>query len=317
MKLRILLSSVMIIGVVLLSACAENQQSDTDELSNADKNRKALRIIKTACFSCHSPEREIVGGRSGPAFYKIRQHYIDSETTREEFIAEISSFLSEPSTEKVRMKNAYDKFGLMPRMPLSKEDINIIAEYMYDNDMTAEQWSKSAKMASENESYEDLDYQSLGKQIALSTKSVLGKNLMSAIKEGGSHSAVEFCNTKAIPLTDSMATHLNAKVKRVTDKPRNADNSANAKELQYIASSKEKLSRGEELAPHMFESNGKMIGYYPITTNEMCMQCHGSTDSNVDKLTQSKIKELYPNDKATGYGINELRGIWVVEMDKR
>ena len=32
--------------------------------------------------------------------------------------------------------------------------------------------------------------------------------------------------------------------------------------------------------------------------------------------TLAKINQLYPNDKATGYDVNQLRGIWVVEMTK-
>src|SRR6056300_210423 len=198
MKLKIIISSIAILGIALLGSCTQEKGLPEKDLSQNDKNRKALRIIKTACFSCHTPEREIVGGRSGPPFHKIRQHYVDEGTTKEEFVSAVSSFLKEPTKEKVKMKHAYEKFGLMPRMPLTSDDITMIAEFMYDNDLTAEQWSKSAKMADVSETGEELDYKSLGKQIALSTKSVLGKNLMSAIKNGGSHSAVEFCNTRAI-----------------------------------------------------------------------------------------------------------------------
>lgn len=317
MKIKILISSIVIIAIAMLAACSQEKRLPEKELSQNDKNRKALRIIKTACFSCHTPEREIVGGRSGPPFHKIRQHYVDDGTTKEEFVSAISSFLKEPTKEKVKMKGAYKKFGLMPRMPLTQDDITMIAEFMYDNDFTAEQWSKSAKMADVSETGEAVDYKSLGKQIALSTKSVLGKNLMSAIKKGGSHSAVEFCNTRAIPLTDSMAIELNAKVKRVSDKPRNPNNKANVQELNYITDAKNQLGSGGEIKPHLFESDGKMIGYYPITTNEMCMQCHGKPDQDIDKLTQSKLAKKYPEDKATGYSPNELRGIWVIEMDKK
>ena len=36
---------------------------------------------------------------------------------------------------------------------------------------------------------------------------------------------------------------------------------------------------------------------------------------NFKPETLNKIHELYPDDKATGYGPNELRGIWVIEMN--
>jgi hypothetical protein len=49
----------------------------------------------------------------------------------------------------------------------------------------------------------------------------------------------------------------------------------------------------------------------------MCLQCHGKPGTDISEATTAKLRQLYPNDKATGYGINELRGIWVVEMNKK
>jgi hypothetical protein len=66
----------------------------------------------------------------------------------------------------------------------------------------------------------------------------------------------------------------------------------------------------------MQEVDGKMVGYYPITTNAMCMQCHGDVNTQIKPEVLKNIQGLYSNDLATGYGENELRGIWVVTMDK-
>jgi hypothetical protein len=49
----------------------------------------------------------------------------------------------------------------------------------------------------------------------------------------------------------------------------------------------------------------------------MCLQCHGKPGTDLSETTIAKLSQLYPNDKATGYGINELRGIWIVEMNKK
>ena len=61
----------------------------------------------------------------------------------------------------------------------------------------------------------------------------------------------------------------------------------------------------------------KMVGYYPIETNKMCLQCHGLPNTQILPATLTKLKHLYPTDKAIGYGENELRGIWVIEMNKK
>ncbi len=156
-----------------------------------------------------------------------------------------------------------------------------------------------------------------GKNFAMQTQKVLAVNLINEIKTRGTEHALTFCSVKAYPLTDSMAIALNAQIKRVSDKERNPDNKANQVELAYIAKSKEILAGGGEIQPQMTEINGKMVGYYPIITNGMCMQCHGNQESEVLPATLLQLKKLYPADKAINYKINELRGIWVVEMDKK
>lgn len=148
----------------------------------------------------------------------------------------------------------------------------------------------------------------------MKTKGVLGKNLLAAIKAKGTPHAVEFCNTRAIHLTDSMAQSLKASVRRVSDRPRNPSNQANEAELAYILAPKEQLSGGAKIKPQLQAVDGKDVAYYPIMTNEMCLQCHGAPEADIQANTLARLASLYPEDKAKGYGPNELRGIWVVEM---
>lgn len=156
-----------------------------------------------------------------------------------------------------------------------------------------------------------------GLNYAMQTQKVLAENLMNEINTKGTVHAITFCSAKAYALTDSMAIALNVQIKRASDKPRNPNNKANKQEAAYIAKSKEFLAMGEKIKPEMTETNGKMVGYYPIMTNIMCMQCHGNQDTEVLSETLLQIKNIYPNDKGIDYKINELRGIWVVKMNKK
>jgi nitrate reductase cytochrome c-type subunit len=155
-----------------------------------------------------------------------------------------------------------------------------------------------------------------GLHFAMQTKGVLGKALMNAINMKGTENALAFCSTRAIYLTDSMAVTLNASIKRVSDKNRNPLNSANNEELAYIEKSKTLLYKGEKINPQIVETNSEMVGYYPIMMENMCLQCHGITESEVLPNTLQKINSIYPNDKAIGYKSGELRGIWVVKIKK-
>lgn len=176
---------------------------------------------------------------------------------------------------------------------------------------------KTVEKVEKSEPTEELSPLELGQSFAMKTKATLGKNLMAAISSKGPEYAVTFCSTKAIPLTDSVALSLNVKINRVSDQNRNPQNKANASELTYIQNTKLVIAEGKSPKPQLIETDNKQIAYYPIITDNMCMLCHGKVDTDIASGTLAKIKELYPKDLATGYKINELRGIWVVEMDKK
>jgi len=154
----------------------------------------------------------------------------------------------------------------------------------------------------------EINYLETGKELALQTKSSLGKYLVSALSEKGAAGAIEFCTIKAIAITDSMSLVLEGKIKRVSDQPRNLMNLANVAEFAYIKKWKEAHANGEEQPPIITEVDGKTVGYYPIITNQMCLQFHGKPDKEINNATLQIIKKLYPADQAIGYAENEIRG---------
>lgn len=159
------------------------------------------------------------------------------------------------------------------------------------------------------------DYLALGQEIASDAQRELARNLTGAINEGGIVYALGFCSTKAIQLTDSMAKLHRASIKRATDKPRNPDNLASEEELAYIKELKMRSESGKELKGKVFAQNEKVIGFYPILTNSLCLKCHGKIGLDIEPETLKNIQRLYPKDKAIGYDENQVRGIWVIEMD--
>jgi len=206
-------------------------------------------------------------------------------------------------------------------MEFSEKELRDIAAYIFETELEEPEWfeehyQQERKRYRQGQQKGAINYLDKGKEMAMQTKSQLGSNLMAAVKERGSEGAVEFCNTKAYPLTDSMAVALGAKIKRVSDKPRNPANSANDEELNYIVNAKAHLAKGEAVSPQLTDLGETMVGYYPITTNAMCLKCHGEPKTQINEATLEVLNALYPEDKAKGYGENELRGIWVVEMNK-
>lgn len=150
------------------------------------------------------------------------------------------------------------------------------------------------------------------KEYAMATQKILGKNLMHALGTKGADGAIEFCSEKAIVLTDSSANDLKVSIQRVSDKPRNQENHANKAELQIIQAYKNQIAEGLKLEPQKFTDTDGAASYsVPILTNAMCLNCHGNEE--IAENTAEKLKKLYPEDKATGYSDNELRGLWVIK----
>ena len=149
------------------------------------------------------------------------------------------------------------------------------------------------------------------KNYAAEAQQLLGSQLKQKIAEGGPENALEFCNINAIPLTDSISKKYKVTIKRVSDQYRNPDNAANPSELAVITTYKAMLAAGK--MPEGLLKDGYY--YSPIVTNAMCLQCHGTPGKEMTEQTHKKIKSLYPQDKATGYGVDELRGIFSIAVN--
>jgi hypothetical protein len=75
------------------------------------------------------------------------------------------------------------------------------------------------------------------------------------------------------------------------------------------------IAAGKEPKPVVIRDKNEVDFYYPITTNTMCLQCHGKPREQIAPETLATLKSLYPLDKATGYSENEVRGIWSINFD--
>ena len=247
--------------------------------------------------------------------------------TKEEFVKAISHFVENPSEENAKMYGAIKNFGVMPKQVFPENAVAQIADFMYDYQIEEPTWFKAHWESHGNKNWtqpgkkvvvveKQKTFAEIGLEYALSTKKLLGKNLMGAIQKKGTLEALAFCNVQAMPLTDSMAVKYNASIKRVSDKNRNPKNKANAEELTYIQHFKNQIANKIEPKPIVLERGDKVQFYYPIPTNTMCLQCHGKSNEIKPEVLK-KIKVLYPNDIATGYSENEVRGIWSITFNKK
>lgn len=282
-----------------------------------DEMGKGFRIADSYCVSCHS-WGAIGKNQVAPSFLEIKKSYREAHVKMDDFKHSMIAFLTLPDQENALMHEAVETFGMMPKFDLSSEEMNAVATYLWYTSIEKEDgfttyYAEDKVRFGRGE--DSLTYLALGKKYTLQTKAILGKNLKGTMQSKGVKEAVEFCNLRAYPLTDSMSIALKVRIKRVSDRPRNPNNTANQLELRYIEKYKLALEEGVKIRPEMQELNGVMVGYYPITSHEMCLKCHGDKEREIPAMALKNIRELYPNDLATGYHENELRGIWVIEMN--
>lgn len=306
-KTRLMLAFILLITSLSISYC-----------SGPNKEDRGKGIVMQNCVSCHASKGDM-NNQIAPPLIAVKRHYLNHYKTKSAFVENMVSFLMNPNIQQSKMPKAVEKFNLMPGMGMTKEDYEAVANYIYETSLEKPDWFEEhhkKENLNNHANIQNLDPLKKGLQLALATKSILGKNLLMAIKTKGTVGALQFCNEKATLLTDSMANELNASIKRVSDQNRNPKNMANKQELEYILQAKKELAKNGKALPMVQESVDQTIGYYPIVTNAMCLQCHGNKQSDISNDVIAQINRLYPNDLATGYSINQLRGIWVIAMDK-
>lgn len=322
---------ILLFVVALLGSC-QNTKKDTYTAkieSDAtailsEEEHPGKKLMENNCYVCHSPTTS-QKNRIAPPMIAIKKHYISNSTTKTAFKKELLEWIKDPNEKDAKMFGAVRRFGVMPKTPFPEETINQIAEYMFDYTIEQPEWfedhfneergrgmGKGKRMGMQKEP----TYEERGLKYALATKSELGKKLIGTIQKKGTIAALEFCNEKAYPLTDSMSVVYNATIKRVSDKPRNIKNKASVKELQYIKAFKTTIATKEEPRPIIVETENLVNFYYPITTNTLCLQCHGKPKKEIQPETLKSLKALYQNDKAVGYDENEVRGMWSITFDK-
>jgi cytochrome c551/c552 len=335
---------ILITSIFLFINCddkiAEKYEASTTESKalnyEDEKNHPGKKLMENNCYVCHNPTAS-EGDRIGPPMIAIKKHYKDKNTTKEDFVNEIIEWVREPSVEKSKMPGAVRRFNLMPYQSFPEEDVRKIANYIYDYEIEQPEWFKDhfqqghgkgmgkgmrkgkgiGKGINHSKSNNAERAKERGLGYALSTKTLLGQNLMASIQKKGTLGALAFCNVNAQRLTDSMSRVHKATIRRVSDKARNSKNKANVVELQYLEKFKNQLADKKEVEPIIYKQGEDVHFYYPIITNTMCLQCHGGPNKEIKPLTLKKINELYPNDLAIGYSENEVRGIWSISFNEK
>lgn len=155
-----------------------------------------------------------------------------------------------------------------------------------------------------------------GKAIAAEAFGLLSTNLQSAIRQGGVSNALPFCSIAALPLTESVTKTRGISLRRVSHKPRNPKNQAGPEEMAVLKQFELGLQHAKAVPPVVTNMlPGQVTFMAPISIqNPLCLNCHGKPGTDIALPNVDLIKSLYPQDKATGFAMGELRGAWRIDF---
>jgi len=143
----------------------------------------------------------------------------------------------------------------------------------------------------------------------------LQSELKTAMQSGGPVTAISVCNTRAIPITEKVAEQQGMHVSRVSLRNRNPANAPNDWQTAVLESFQQQKSDGKNVTTLAWSETVDINGgrefrfMKAIPTGEVCLACHGTT---LTPEISSALTEFYPQDKATGFSIGDIRGAFVV-----
>jgi cytochrome c553 len=172
---------------------------------------------------------------------------------------------------------------------------------------------KNAKSELDAETY--TKYLKTGNDVSAQAQASLLAHVSSAMKQGGSFYAVEFCNLEASSITDSLSNQFNCTISRVSEKNRNPENKLKTETDKQLWAWANQLD--DPMKDTLVVVESQATYYKPIRTAlPACLQCHGPVET-IQADTYEKLQTLYPNDLATGYQLNELRGLWKIAFEQK
>jgi len=159
----------------------------------------------------------------------------------------------------------------------------------------------------------DMSWVPEARNVATSAPPKLLAVLQEEIAKGGPESAIEVCQVKAPAMARAASEQTGWNVKRVSLRNRNpkavpdAWERATLQDFDRRAAAKESPATLERAEVTM--ENGQAVQRYmrALPTMPLCTQCHGAADKLSPAVT-TKLKALYPDDRATGYAVGDIRG---------
>lgn len=172
-----------------------------------------------------------------------------------------------------------------------------------------------AKAAVAPEPAPDPEQVALGKakEAAKGLGKALKERLVAGMGEGGPAAALSVCADEAAVITAAAGT-ANLRVGRSSLRLRNSNNADAPQWVQdWLKATGERAAEGVVGVEEVVDGTARVL--VPLAVGEVCTTCHGAKESLPAEIT-AKLDEHYPEDKALGYKVGDLRGALWAELSE-
>ena len=138
-----------------------------------------------------------------------------------------------------------------------------------------------------------------------------------AMKSGGPIKAIDVCRVKAPKMAAMISKEKGWDIGRTSLKVRNPGNRPDAWELKVLQDFEKRKQNGGDTSKMEYtevvtEAGSKYFRYMKaIPTAAPCLTCHAS---KIDKKLEARINSLYPEDKARGFKVGDIRGAFTIKQ---
>lgn len=139
------------------------------------------------------------------------------------------------------------------------------------------------------------------------------QELMQALRDGlaqGPVEAIAACRLKA-PEIAAALSHDGVRVGRTSHRLRNPSNTAPDWAVSILDTYESDATDREPVSVPL--GDGRFGYVEPIIVQPLCVTCHGK---NLAPDLASRISDLYPADRAVGYEVGDLRGVFWAEIPR-
>lgn len=138
----------------------------------------------------------------------------------------------------------------------------------------------------------------------------LKKTLKQGMNSKGPVEAINLCNTQAPYIAEAHSKN-DWTISRTSLKARNPNNVATDWQASILQDFEKRKAAGEPVKQisSSLVRDDTFHFVKAIPTAPLCTTCHGKA---LAPAIQDRLKELYPNDKATGFSAGDIRGAFIV-----